>query len=321
MSRTVSVVLPCFNRASILPRAISSVFKQTFAPNEIIVVDDGSTDSSAEIAASMTGPISVRVIRQENAGASAARNAGLKVARSGWVAFLDSDDAWHPRKLELQMATAERYSAAKLIFCDTLSRNDSGVVMPSRFALGGLLGMETVRDGTSCLYDRSLFRRMIGRSRVITSAVIVRRDLPELVFQEDVWGSEDWDLWLRLAARYPFASVNQVLVTMHLQGDNISQKKGRLYRNDVRVLQRLLEDDVLSRDEKNEIASAIRSRRIGAIYHSLVCGETRETRELLGDVPAGDLGIGKHILYRFLSMLPPRFVARIASMRLGTGEV
>lgn len=98
---TVSVVIPCYNAEAFIEETIRSAMSQTFPPEEIVVVDDGSTDNSAAIAAS-SGPL-VRVISQENQGVSIARNRGFKEAKGEWIAFLDADDLWEPTKLEEQL--------------------------------------------------------------------------------------------------------------------------------------------------------------------------------------------------------------------------
>ncbi len=98
---TVSVVIPTFNRASVVTRALESVLLQTRPPDELLVVDDGSTDDTAErVRAELPG---VRVIEQENRGVSAARNAGIRAATGTWIALLDSDDEWLPEKLDRQL--------------------------------------------------------------------------------------------------------------------------------------------------------------------------------------------------------------------------
>jgi glycosyltransferase involved in cell wall biosynthesis len=103
-AQTVSVVIPCYNAASFLREALESALAQTHPPDEVIVVDDGSTDNSADIAGAFGLP--VRVIRQANQGESVARNRGIEEARSEWVAFLDADDVWRPTKLERQLAAS-----------------------------------------------------------------------------------------------------------------------------------------------------------------------------------------------------------------------
>src|SRR5271165_4480269 len=107
-SPSVSVIIPTFNRASTIGKAIASVVSQTFQDFELIVIDDGSTDETADVLLSFANTI--RLIRQENRGVSAARNAGIRAARGRWIAFLDSDDEWHRDKLALQVACLDEYS-------------------------------------------------------------------------------------------------------------------------------------------------------------------------------------------------------------------
>ncbi|HBJ37783.1 MAG TPA: hypothetical protein DDZ51_24110 [Planctomycetaceae bacterium] len=312
---SISVVVPCFNRASILGRAIKSALNQSMPPDEVIVVDDGSSDKSAMVA--RTFGERVRVIQQANAGAAAARNRGIEVAVGEWIAFLDSDDLWHPEKLRMQLNIADRFPEADLIFCDTITRSVERVLMPSRFALGGLYGMEVQRVGDDLLFGPELFQRMITQSRVITSAVMVRAGLEGLAFQEDIWGSEDWALWLELGTRHTFAAVDQVLVTMFQQGDNISGSKGRLYRNDVKVLERLLQRTDLTAAHCEHIQDVLDQRRVGAVYHSLIRGEGAEARQILRDIPAGTLSPIKRLLYQSFSFLPTSLARRLTANLVG----
>lgn len=121
MSHSISVVIPTFNRASQVPDAVRSVMAQTLKPFEIIVIDDGSSDNTEEALAPFGN--SIRYIKTENRGVSAARNRGVLEARGEWIAFLDSDDTWHPSKLRRQWDCVEKTSA-KVCFC--VSTDESG---------------------------------------------------------------------------------------------------------------------------------------------------------------------------------------------------
>jgi len=113
--KRISVVIPSYNYARFVREAIDSALAQTYPPLEVIVVDDGSTDATPEVLASYGDRI--RVIRQRNEGVARARNAGIATARGDYVAFLDADDVWHPRKLELQIARFDGDPSLGLVHC------------------------------------------------------------------------------------------------------------------------------------------------------------------------------------------------------------
>ncbi len=116
----VTVIIPVFNRANSIAVALRSVADQTFADWEVIVVDDGSTDGSADVALRVGEQGKVRVIRHDrNLGCSAARNSGIVAARGRYVCFLDSDDSWHPEKLSRQVETVEANPDPNMVFCAT----------------------------------------------------------------------------------------------------------------------------------------------------------------------------------------------------------
>jgi GT2 family glycosyltransferase len=119
-----SVIIAVYNGEGTLRRAIDSVLAQTYPAREIIVVDDGSTDASFKLASSYGPP--VKALRQENRGAALARNAGVKAASGRWVAFLDADDYYYPRRLELAAAALERFPAADFVTADFDYRDEEG---------------------------------------------------------------------------------------------------------------------------------------------------------------------------------------------------
>ena len=118
MTLPVAVVIPTFNRAHTLPRAIDSVLQQTNAPNEIWIVDDGSVDGTADYVTTQYPELSF--VYQDNAGVSAARNTGIKQSNSPWIAFLDSDDEWLPGKLEQQFAAIAENPDSRIFHTDEI---------------------------------------------------------------------------------------------------------------------------------------------------------------------------------------------------------
>jgi glycosyltransferase involved in cell wall biosynthesis len=130
MAQTVSVIMPTFNRAELLPAAVRSVLAQTWRPLELCVVNDGSRDNTAGVLAGLESEtraagVTPRFVTRENGGVAAARNTGLELATGQWLAFLDDDDMWDPRKLELQMA-ALTGSGADLCCCQVFQPDSRG---------------------------------------------------------------------------------------------------------------------------------------------------------------------------------------------------
>jgi glycosyltransferase involved in cell wall biosynthesis len=154
---TVSVVIPCYNGSRFLRETLASVLRQTEPVREVLVVDDGSTDGSADIAESFGPP--VRVIRQANAGESTARNRGVEEARGDWVAFLDADDVWEPHKLERQLAALGPNDAANCTGCYVLQEPPLSppavrLPRPEVFTVEGVCGF-----GCPCQISSVLVRR------------------------------------------------------------------------------------------------------------------------------------------------------------------
>jgi len=190
----ISAIIPAYNAVEHLPRAIASTLAQVFAPAEIIVVDDGSTDGTFDVAASLGPP--VRVVRQENAGAAAARNRGVSESLGDFVAFLDADDEWKPRHLANAVRAFEKHPDLQW-YCDAFEV----VALDGKTSVRGLHGPGDGGDGTF-LQDSLLAQ---ARSAFLsTNGVIVRRAaLDEVgVFDTSLPTGEDRDLWFRLGLQY-----------------------------------------------------------------------------------------------------------------------
>lgn len=202
-SPTVSVVIPAYNVADHLPRAIESALGQSRAPDEVVVVDDGSADGTAGVAARYGPP--VRVIRHErNRGSAAARNTGIRSARSDLIALLDADDVWYRSKLERQLAAFDAIPDAGVVFCYTWIVPTCG----PKFL--DCIDVPRPQD------DWSGFRQSLLRKNAVSgsgcSPVIRRKLLLDVGgYDESLRTCEDWDLWLRLARETRFVVVDEPL--------------------------------------------------------------------------------------------------------------
>ena len=278
----VSVVLPTFQRPDLLARAIDSVQAQTFEDWELIVVDDNdpthadSARTSDTLAFFASDHRIVLVGHATHRGGAAARNAGIRLARAPWIAFLDDDDEWHPEKLERQLAVAESVGAdVALVYCKIRVRH--------AFATSVRPFTEHAPEGRL----RGLLRRNYIGS---TSCVLCRTSALHAIglFDENLASRQDVDLYVRLAKRYDFATVDEPLITTHLHGAaRIStdlDARVRGHRRFLRKHRRLLEVDPR--------ALQMRLNEFGRLL--LASGRLREARAALGrawrlevrDIPA-----------------------------------
>lgn len=190
----VSIVLPTYNRAQTLPGALDSVLAQTFADLELIVVDDGSSDSTAEVLSRIDDPRLVTIRLEVRHGAAKARNAGIRKARGTWIAFQDSDDEWLPDKLERQLSLAREVAGLRAVggrYLVGAAPAPVHVVAP-RLETGEDYEAELL-DGPCCITPVWLIQRSL---------------LDELgLFDERMPCLEDWDLMLRLSRRSPMRAV------------------------------------------------------------------------------------------------------------------
>ena len=202
----VSVVIPTFNRADTLGETLDSIFEQTYRPIEVIVVDDGSTDATAEVIKAYGDQI--QYIYQNNAGPSAARNRGISQVGGDLITFLDSDDLWLPSKLETQVRLMNRLDTSIVCcLCNALMRQSDGREMVS-FDSAEL--NPSLEEGVWMNVAQVLATRFI----FFNQAVMVRRDalLETGGYDESLWLMEDQDLALRLALKGQWAFIKEPLV-------------------------------------------------------------------------------------------------------------
>lgn len=225
----ISVVIPTYNRRPLIGRAIQSVINQTYKLEEIIVVDDGSNDGSREYI-EKNFP-SVQYIGQSNQGVSTARNSGLRMASSDWIAFLDSDDEWFPDKIEKQVSRLKKYPEFK--FCHSNEiwiRNNS----------------EIKQNKTQQKFEGYIFEHCLDKCRISPSTVLIHKSILDSVgyFDESLFVCEDYEFWLRITAIYPVLLIKKPLIKKYAgHGNQLSTVKGGIEFHHIRVLEKLLTMD------------------------------------------------------------------------------
>jgi glycosyltransferase involved in cell wall biosynthesis len=241
----VSIIIPTYNRGWIIKEAIESVLAQDFIDFELIVVDDGSTDNTSEILHSYREDITV--FQQNNKGVSAARNRGLSEASGRFIAFLDSDDLWLPKKLSRQVDYFNLNPDAMI--CQTEEiwiRNNMRVNPKKRHKK--LSGM--------------IFEPSLDLCLVSPSAVMIRRSLFEEVggFDETLPACEDYDLWLRISCRYPVFLIDTPLIIKRGgHSDQLSASSG-LDKFRIKSIKKIIESNLLSKTQYKAAVKTLKEK-------------------------------------------------------------
>jgi hypothetical protein len=208
---SVSVIIPAYNAGRYICSALESVLAQTRKPEEIIVVDDGSTDNTAEMVQRYGSQ--VRYIYQKNAGPSAARNTGIATASCSWIAFLDADDEWLPEKQRLQMLLLEQHPELVWSYTNYLCSLRTGRQEPAH-TLSGVIRPESCKN-----YLENYFVAFADLIGAWTSTVIVKQEVFARTgpFQVGQDSGEDTDMWFRIAFNWPQVGyIAKPLATYHM---------------------------------------------------------------------------------------------------------
>lgn len=223
----VSVVTPTYNRAGFLPTAVSSVLAQTMHDIELIIVDDGSVDDTRTVLEPFLTDHRIRYFYQENQGQSRARNFALEKANGEFVAFLDSDDAWSPEKLEKQLAIFQSDPGIDVVHGDEAIIDEHGDVV----------SLDNMKR-----HSGRITRQLLADNSVsITTALVKRRCFEEMGgFDASLEVADDYELWLRFSARYWFHYEPGIVACYRVMADQISTDKRRRFSANERIINEFL---------------------------------------------------------------------------------
>jgi glycosyltransferase involved in cell wall biosynthesis len=228
----VSVVIPTHNRAPYILQALGSVFAQTLPPDEIVVVDDGSTDETREKLAPFIRDQQIRFISQNSSGVSAARNKGALSARCPLIAFLDSDDLFLPTKLEKQIRFFEKNPHLGFVHCWFSKFNDQGDDLGTR---------------NTSVFSGNVYPSILQEWSVLMAmpCMLVRAEVLKQVggFDEEMQWAEDLDLWRRIAKNYEIGLVPEPLVRVRVHSASTSFRREKGSSGFQRYLEKAFEED------------------------------------------------------------------------------
>lgn len=221
----ISVVVPVYNGELTIAETVRSVLSQSFLDFELIVINDGSVDSTLDVLAKIQDP-RLKVLSYPNAGLSASRNRGIEQARGEFIAFIDADDLWMPDKLLAQWKCLREHPEAAVSYSWTDFIDGTGTP----------LGFGIHHTASGCIFPDLLQSFFVGSG----SNALVRRKVFEEVgrFDDTLNAAEDWDMFLRIAARYPFSAVPAPHVLYRITDDSMSRNVIRQEQECLKVLER-----------------------------------------------------------------------------------
>jgi glycosyltransferase involved in cell wall biosynthesis len=224
---TVSVIIPAYNRAQWIGASIQSVLDQTYTDYEIIVVDDGSTDDTAEVIRAFTDR--VRYVYQENGGAAAARNRGMRESRGEYLAFLDSDDLFMPEKLQKQVEYLQHNPHIGMVYS----------------AYSNIDGNNNELGIVSAQHTGHIYRQFLFHCNIQTSTIMIRRQVAKAVGEFDVYLRlpEDIDYWIRIARHYEIGAIDEPLSRFRTHPGNIERDPEKILNYFLYIAEKNLDDD------------------------------------------------------------------------------
>lgn len=240
--------MPVYNGEKFIQEAIDSVFAQTVNDFELIVVDDGSTDATLAILETYGDRLTV--LRQQNSGHAAARNAAARISRGEWIAMIDADDLWHPEKLAQQLSVA---GDAEVIYTAALNFEDSSRVDNTTFS-----------DG-NC-YTGDVFDQLVLDNFITHSSILMKRDafLKSGGYDESLKTTCDWDLWLRMSASgCRFQGTSAPLTHYRWRATSNSRNHDRTCRDRLHVLK-----NALSSPRARHTSLLVRQKAIARVWQT-----------------------------------------------------
>ena len=281
MPNTISVVIPTFNRATIVPDAIDSALSQSLPPLEVIVVDDGSSDQTRETLHSRYGD-RIRYLHQPNGGVSSARNTGIRAARGDWIAFLDSDDQWLPSKLESQL----RHTRARNDLVAVVS--DCEIVLDDSESIR-FFDFQNCPELKSADTDLNRPLRYVLKAAFATPTYMVRRSaLENALFDQTMSIGEDMEFFSRLSLKGPFAVCADPTVRVYQRQSgqaNLSAQTVRspsVFRaNFVRIAEMLLARPDLTPEDRRTVRGMLSNNRFLLALAQWTDGNRPEARRTL----------------------------------------
>ncbi|MGF1933014.1 MAG: glycosyltransferase [Nostoc sp. ChiQUE02] len=254
----ISVIIPAYNSEKTIKQTIQSVLNQTFGELELIVINDGSQDSTLEVVRQIRDS-RIKVFSYSNAGGNVSRNRGLHRAVGDFVSFLDADDLWTPDKLQSQLKALQENVTAKVAYSwtDYIDINGQYLLSGQRIKLNGNT------------YENLLLNNFLENG---SNPLICRKSLITLGgFDESLNAAQDWDMWLRLASKFDFICVPSVQILYRISANSVSSNLVRQEKSCLQVLERAYKERPSLRDATRTTLKHSWNISLANLYKYLTC--------------------------------------------------
>ncbi|MGB3405557.1 MAG: glycosyltransferase [Microcoleaceae cyanobacterium] len=247
----ISIIIPVYNGEKTIQETIFSILNQTYQHFEIIIINDGSTDSTLEVISSIPNP-QIKVFSYPNSGVSASRNRGIALASGEYISFIDADDLWTPDKLEAQLNALQKHPQAAVAYSWTDWIDESGQVISS---------------GGHHQFSGDVYKHLfLGDFVEGGSNVLIRKSALDKVgvFDESINFSEDWELWLRLAAQYQYIVIPRTQILYRISHQSASFNVLQMEKSSLQVIQKAI-------DNSPQPIEFLQSQCLANRYKYLIC--------------------------------------------------
>lgn len=304
----ISVVIPLYNKEKHIAHTIATVLAQTFADFELIVVDDGSTDRSTEIAESIRDE-RLTIVRKRNEGVEAARNLGVNQANGDYIAFIDADDEWMPHFLEEIASLITEYPNAAVFATALMVHERNGEEYRLDYP-------NLPNDGTHCLIE-NYFETSRYYSPLSSSSVCVQKRAFQKTggFTVGITNGEDLDLWCRMALQYEFAYSSRPSAVYRRDSENMASRSMTTPSYFPFLTEYAKDDSHIIKDYES-IERYILQRQYDAISASLfVIRDKSIARSIIGDIRFQRHNRKKYLAYKLLSLMPQSVIDSVYKIR------
>lgn len=311
-----SIIVPVYNKETVLKRAINSILNQTYREYEVIIVDDGSSDDSLKEINKFSSIENIKIIHQENKGVSVARNTGIQSANGDCITFLDPDDEWKDNHLEVLFNCYKRLDFKKALYSTSYDINmiDGSVLSVLEYSTKKIIGSKEY----GVVVDIFSIYNKFKYAPIHTNSIMIPKDIFNEVgyFTVGCKKSQDIDMWFRVLLNYPAVLIGESTTIYHREESTATATQTRNFQWPFfRTVDYLLEENKVRKELEPSVIIFIDQLRISMTKHLLMMGNKKEARSMLNKVREKEKYRLQYLLIKFLELIPSALIRKYYFIR------